>query len=130
MNGIVAVDSVSKKIRPSQDMSIADEVMRLKQKNKPWEVIELLMKVWADRSPAEFKAFRVQVDNHRDNLADKKYGQTKGGGDYSRRFMVAIPQALQFMIRAVYTASELPMDKEFFREFAKRFPAFKLPEKI
>jgi len=33
------------------------------------------------------------------------------------------------MIRTQYKADELPMDREFFKKFGEKYPAFKIAEK-
>ena len=121
---------IYQKVRKDKDISFADRVTALKKQNKLWEVIETIMQEWAERSPEDFQGFKIQVGDHRRNLSDRRFAETKDGKDMNRRFIVAFPYHVQRMIRAVYSAEELPMDQSFFREFAKRYPAFQIPEKI
>jgi hypothetical protein len=62
-------------------------------------------------------------------LIDKEYGSTKGGKQMERRFKLLFPTTLMLLIRAVYSADELKMDKKFYDEFATRYPGFRVAEK-
>lgn len=120
----------SSRIRKLEDVQAAEAVMGAKQKGGPWGVIDKLVKIWSERTPNEFQGFKVHIKGTRETLDDPKYGQTKGGKDMERRLILMIPQSLQLMIRSIYKADELPFDKKFFKEFAKRYPFFKVPEKL
>jgi hypothetical protein len=117
-------------IRKAEDVLFADEVLNTKGQKGLWPTIELLMKYWVSKAPEEVKAFKVQVEDTRSDLRDRKYGTTRGDKNMERRLTIVFPQALHNLIRAVYKADELKLDKLFFNEFAKRYPAFKVPEKL
>lgn len=128
MNNILAV--ANGKIRGAYDVAFADKVIEGKNNKNPWEVIDLLVNEWSRTSPEDFRAFKVQMDDYRSGLFDRKYGTTVGGKDMERRFTMVFPEKLFHMIRAIYKAPELPMDKKFYQEFLKRYPLFKIPEKV
>ena len=129
MSNLVAVDGVSKKIRKAGDVSAAERVMKLKNTSGPWAAIEEMVKIWAERSPGEFKGFKIHLDDIRETRIDPKFGRTRGK-KMERRLILVLPQALQFMIRSVFKADELPFDRKFYREFARRFKMFRIPEKL
>lgn len=126
MNDVLTVSNG--RIRKGSDLLFVEEVAKSKEKGI-WPTIELLMQFWASKAPEEVKAFKIQIDDTRDNLRDKEFGQTPDK-NMNRRLTVVFPQALHDLIRVVFPANELKMDKEFFNEFATRFPAFRLPEKL
>lgn len=126
--GIKVVDNGN--LRDSDNVSLAEKVLKLRQTKDHWAVIDLLVKAWAQRAPDEEKAMKVQIEEYKDMLADSKYGQTKGGKDFERRFTIAFPQRLMLMIRTQYKPTELVMDSKFYREFARRYPAFQIPDKL
>ena len=128
MNNVVAVDNG--KMRGADDVAFADKIIETKNTKGQWATIELLVNAWAKRTPEDFRAFKVQLNDYRLGLFDRKYGQTAGGKDHERRFTMAFPEELFFMIRAIYKADELPMDRAFYNEFLKRFPLFRIPEKL
>jgi len=118
------------KIRKAESVMAAEKVTELRQKKDSWEVIDELIKIWAKVAPDEEQAVRMNVADYRDVQYDKKFAQTLGDKNMERRFIVAFPRSLMLMIRSQYKADELPMDKKFFFEFARRYPAFQIPEKL
>lgn len=114
------------KLRKAEDVTLVDKIMELKSRGDPWVVIDELLKVWSERTPDEVKAVQIDVEEQREMLIDKKFGTTKEGGAMERRFKMLFPSNLSLMIRTIYKAEELPFDKVFYAEFAKRYPFFKI----
>jgi hypothetical protein len=116
------------RVRKADDLELAEKIIDTKLAKDHWAVIDELIKAWSERSPEQVQALKIEIDDHRETLQDKKFGQTMGGKDFERRFTLVFPLTLQSMIRSVYKAEELPFDREFYREFAKRYPFFKVAE--
>ncbi len=104
-------------------------MFKIKNTKGPWEVIDKLLAAWSRRAPDEVDALQIEVEDHRENLIDKKFGTTTGGKDFDRRFKMVFPRELMVMIRAIYRPNEFPMDNDFMLEFAKRYPFFRVAEK-
>lgn len=117
------------KIRDVADIELAEKIVELRKKKDHWGVIDELVKVWAKKVPDEAEMVLINVDQYRETLLDKKYGQTTLGRDQERRFKLAFPVTLQLLIRTQYKADELPFNPEFYREFGKRYPIFRVAEK-
>lgn len=117
------------KLRDSDDTQLADKIIELKNAGKVWEVIDLLVKVWAARAPDEVKAQKLTISDYRENLKDKRFGQTEGGKDFQRRFILSFPEHLRLLIGATFK-SDLTMDNKFYAQFAKKYPFFMIPEKL
>lgn len=117
------------KIRKYEDLEAVEDIIKARENKDPWSVIDKLVELWAKKSPDEVKAIQINVDEYREIQLDKKFGQTKGGKDFERRFTLSFPETLMLMIRTQYKAEELPFDSKFYREFARRFPFFKVAEK-
>jgi len=115
--------------RKTEDVQLADKIIELKNKKDHWEVIELLLSAWVDRTPDEVQALKIQLEDQRETLEDKEFGQTKGGKDFNRRFTLVFPLTLMRMIRSVYSKEELPFDSAFYRDFAHKYPAFRIAQK-
>ncbi len=122
-------DKNTGKVRSDADVEAADKAIELKNTKDSWEVIDHLIDVWLKKSPEDFDAFKVNIEDIRETRKDKKFGQTDDK-NMDRRLILVFPLVLQTMIRKVYPVEKLPFDKEFFREFAKRYKAFRVPEKI
>jgi hypothetical protein len=130
MSSILAADTVSGKIYKAEDILFADKVIEARKNKDPWTVIEMLVEAWAKKTPEDFKAFKLHLSDTKSGLDDKKFGRTTGDKYMERRLTVVFPQDLMYMIRSIYKNDELPMDKKFFSEFAKRFRIFQIPEKL
>lgn len=115
------------------NLNWVDHVVKLKQKNgsNPWPVIEACFSFWAQQSPTRYRSFLFSIDNTRETRKDQKFGSSTDkitGGIL--RYTLDIPEEVMLMIRCIYNVDELPMNREFFNEFAKRFPRFKVAQKV
>lgn len=108
---------------------MADKLVEMRKKADHWKVIDELVNAWSQKTPEEFHAYKVYIDDTRNVQIDPKFGQTKDKTQ-DRRLKLVFPQSLMQMIRAVYKPQDLAMDKKFFDEFARRYPFFKIPEKL
>jgi len=126
-------DSVSGLLRESKDVMAADRLIELKKKSgsNPWPVIEECIRIWDSQGFNTWKSYLVYIDNIKKTRKDPKYASTydphyKG----YLRYTLDIPDMVMKMIRILYTPDELPMNREFFNEWARRLPKFKVAEKI
>ena len=115
------------------ELVFIDKYVTLKKKSgsNPWPVIEEAISDWKKIKPKEWEAFIVNVQDLRNTRKDKKYASTTDkvtGGIL--RYTLDIPYPVMRLIRAVYNVDELPMNKEFFLEFARKFPYFKVADKL
>jgi hypothetical protein len=122
------LDSLGRKIN-LDDVAIVDGFFKLKAESgsNPWPVIEKIITFWADKKPSEWRSFLYEIEETRESRADKEYGLSKGK---TMRYTLDIPEYVQQVMRVIYSADELPMDREFFIEFAKRFPKMKVASKL
>lgn len=125
----LAYDEDTGKISDSSTIDTVDKILEMKATKSPWEVIDYLVQIWYSRSPEEAQGVLVQVDDLRDTRKDQVFAETDDK-NMNRRLVVLFPIALQGLIRKVYTAQELNFDKKFFQEFAQRYKAFQIPEKL
>ena len=115
------------------DVSAVNELYRIKLTNgsNPWPVIEKILDVWKERPTQEWKAYLIQLGKIKATRKDRKFASTKDKitGGYLR-YTLDLPERVIYMIRCMYSATELNMNREFFHEFARGFPGFKVAEKI
>lgn len=97
----------------------------------PWPVIEKILEIWQKTNPSQWKSFLVDLGKTKASRKDRKFASTydKVTGGYLR-YTLDLPEKVVYMIRCVYTPNELPMRRDFFLEFAKRFPQMKVAEKL
>lgn len=116
--------------RSYADAEAVNSIVEARRNKDTWEVIDLLLKLWAKKVPDEVDAININIDEYKESLNDKEFATTKGGGDMERRFMLSFPNRLMQMIRTQYKVEELPFSKEFYQAFAKKYPFFMVAEKI
>lgn len=116
-----------------EHLNWVEQVIKLKKKSgsNPWPVIEACFNFWAQQSPTRYTSFLISIDNTRKTRKDPKYASTydKVHGGYLR-YTLDIPEEVMYMIRCIYSEPELPMNREFFNEFAKRFPKYRIANKL
>lgn len=115
------------RVRPARAVAAADKLIKLKKENKPWEAIELIVDIWKTTRPKEYKSYIVQVDDAKETLADPKYGKSRNS---NLRRTLDVPEMVLNMIRKLYSPEELPMNKEFFIAWSKKFPKMMIAEKF
>jgi hypothetical protein len=119
--------------RDSNDLQAVQKLETLKKENgsDPWPVIEECFHIFEQRHLQEYKSYIIHLDNIRKTRKDPKYASTKDpiSGGYLR-YTLDIPEPVMRMIRGVYNPDELPMNKEFYTEFARRFRNYRIAEKM
>lgn len=119
--------------RDSNDLQAVARLETIKKESgsNPWPVIEFCFKIFEQRHPQKYDSYIVYLNNVRATRKDPKYGSThdKISGGYLR-YTLDIPEPVMRMIRGVYNPDELPMNNEFYLEFARRFKKYRIAEKM
>ena len=121
--------------RNVKHLNAVERLFALKEKSgsNPWPVVEECFKIWESTNPTEWRAFLYELEDtkktRRDKFASSDPRKDKRFGGILR-YTLDVPEKVINMIRCVYSHEELPMDRQFFQEFAKRFPKTKVAEKI
>jgi hypothetical protein len=114
--------------RNTDDIAAATKLVALKKKYQTnyWPVVEEVLKIWADKHPGEYKSFLFELQDMKETRRNKfASSETE-----MFRYTLDIPETVVFMLRKLYTTEEMPMDKQFFRSWAKKFPKMQIAEKI
>ena len=119
-------DPSRNKVIDYQYIQLIDKIVETKKKNDLWGVVELCLKLWELKKPQEYKSYIIEIKKVRDTRKNA-FGSTKS---HSLRYLIDFPQDVQFYLRKIYTAEELDMNKQFFREAWKRFPQLRVAEKV
>lgn len=120
------------KAYPAQAIKAADFILHIekiksKSGTNPWPVIEAIIDFWVDQNYSRYKSYLYQLEETRETRIDSKFGESK---NKMFRYTLDIPSDIMYIIRHVYTAEELPMNREFFIEWGKRFKKMKIADKI
>jgi len=116
--------------RSFNDLDAVNKIIDARRKTDKWEVIDLVVSLWASKAPDEVEAVNINIDEYKASLQDKEFATTAGGNDLERRFILSFPTRLMLMIRTQYKVEELPFDKKFYQDFAKKYPFFMVAEKV
>lgn len=114
--------------RDIQDSEAATRLIKLKQQNgsNVWPVVDECLKIWSSKHPQEYKSHLIDLQDIKQTRRDKfAASETE-----MYRYILDIPEAVIFMLRKLYTTSELPMDKPFMRKWARKYPKMQIAEKI
>lgn len=111
------------------DLMASKHLADMKRENgsNPWPVIEECIKIWMEKKPKEWKAYLVDLGNIKQTRRDSRFATSE---TEKFRYTLDVPQTVLEMIRCVYSPDELPMKREFFRAFAKKFPKMMVADKI
>lgn len=131
MNTIIDATGISRNIAHIQAVERL-ETLKHKSGSNPWPVIEECFKIWKDTNPTDWKSYLIYLDDVKETRRDKKFGTARKDPvhDGILRYTLDIPEKVMFMIRCLYDSDELPMDRKFFLQFAKKFPLYKVVEKV
>lgn len=114
----------------------ANKIIELKKTKGPWEVIEFILKMWRETNPKEYNSFVFSLDKIKSSrkitsIGGKQYsGVSKDAHGSYLQYKLDIPEKVVYLIRRVYTPTELPMNKEFYDAWAKKFPSMVIMERV
>ena len=114
-------------LRPIRDVTAVDQIMWAYKTKSFWEFVDEVFKVWEVINPGQWRELIHEVEITRENLKDKKYATT-GAKDKERRFLLRMPEFIHNTIWKLYP--DYPMDRKFYNTFAKRYPKFRVSDKI
>ena len=119
-------DALTNKLLDDSTVQLAEKLLKLRKTENHWTVIRVIVDAWKKESPARWDSFLFSVKEKQKSRLNK-YGSSKSK---NLRYLIDMPTKVYQLIRVLYPVEELSMDKKFFREFAKRFKEFAVPEKI
>lgn len=114
--------------RNTSDIQMASHLVALKEKHGGdiWPVVEECLKIWASKKPHEYKSFLLDLEITKGTRRNKfASSETE-----MYRYTLDVPETVVYMLRKLYTTKELPMDKAFFRLWARKYPTMRIAEKI
>ena len=113
--------------RSASQVMVADKIMAAYKTKTFWEFVDEVMKVWAELNPGKWRELIHEVKATKLDLIDRRYATTKSK-HMERRFLLRMPEFVHNVIWKMYP--DYPMDRKFFNTFARRYPNFRVSEKI
>ncbi len=95
-----------------------------KESNDMWTVVDGLIADYTRVHPEEVKEIIETAKEHRANLRNTT-AASEGG---SLRHALVLPVGLNFLLKKSFP--EIFREKKVLREFMKRYPGFRIPEKL
>lgn len=119
----------SGKLVKMKDVAFVNHLAKLREKHHEhfWPVVDEVIKWWKTKDPKRWKSYILEVKEIRETRANPKFADNKKA---SIRLMIDVPQQIVLVLRKLYSVEELDMNKEFWLEFGKRYPMFKVPERL
>jgi len=116
---------------PAKVVESITQLVELKENKSPWEVIEEIVRVWQETCPKTYESFVYDIEMTKRNSKVTKgirgISLDKETGGYLRH-RLDIPVKVVYMIRRLYP--DMPMDKEFYKKWAKTFPKMVIESKV
>lgn len=126
--------------RKLTDLAAAEHLEKLKHTSgrNPWPVIDEVIRLWTTKNPTKWQSYLIYLKDIKSTRKETTVGNKRFRGvtraDKKNNAMLSytldFPVPIELMIRCIYTAEELPMNKEFFKEFGSRYPLFKIRERV
>lgn len=106
----------------------ADRILEAEKKDGHWAAISEMIKHWKAKNPTEYTSVLLEIEGERRTRSNS----TGSSKNKSMRYIADIPEYVWQMIVAFYKDKEVvnPYDPSFIREFARRFPEFRVADKI
>lgn len=114
-------------VRPAKDVAAVDRLMKISKTKGFWEFMDEAMKIWSERHPAKWREAIIEVKNTRSGLKDKTWATTESKY-MERRFLIRMPEFFNYAITILYP--DFNMDRKFYNTFARRYPAFRVSDKV
>jgi len=114
-------------MRSAKDIVAVERIMKAYKTKSFWPCVDEIMKVWSEVNPGKWNELIVEVKNTKSTLKDKKYATTNSKS-MERRFLLRMPDFVHNAIIKLYPNE--PMNRRFFNTFARRYPAFRVSDKV
>lgn len=127
MNDVQHYDPLTGRETPAWLSKAVDELIYKVRKKDIWEIVEFCIAIWAKKHPVEHKKFLEEMKEFRKQRANKfASSKTK-----AHRGLVELPAEINFLLDKIapHRIAEYG-PKKFWREFARRYPAFSHGEAI
>lgn len=119
--------SISNKIYPSWAVKAVDNLLLKVKKQGLWGTLDFVIDIWLKKNPETAKKFISE----RKSISSSRRTNTASSKTKSLRYLVEIPYEISYVIDFFFQREVKEMGtKRFWREFSRRYPLFKVPEKI
>ena len=132
---IVLFDQETQRYMTSNIYQLKTAIDQARLDKDPWKAVDIIVKAFREKFPKRYKSYVVRLEKLRKSekvtqVGNKRFrGVSKVEGTYTAH-TVDFPAWIMTGLRKVFTTKELIMDQEFFREFAARYPEYRIMERV
>ena len=131
---IVYFDQETQRYMTSDIYQLKAALDQARLSKDPWKAVDVIVKAFKEKYPKRYKSYVIRLEKLRASekvtqVGNKRFrGVSKAEGTYTAH-TVDFPAWIMTGLRKVFSTKELIMDQEFFREFAARYPEYRIMEK-
>ena len=126
----VLVPTESGRLEDANTVLAADALLEARKTKPFWEVVEQVINFWAKKEPRAYRSYLVNLSEIKETRQDQKHATAKTDKTRPLRYLIDVPEFVVLILRKLYDANELNMDKNFWVKFGNKFPIFKVPAKF
>jgi hypothetical protein len=131
----IAVVDESGNIRKSEDVQAVDMLLKLRETKPFWEVVEGVVSYWMKKDKSRWESYILHLDAVKKDQKQTRVGNSQWRGvsradGIERSLVVDFPVWIDMCLRVLYKGDSVEFNQEFYREFAHRFPVFRIREKV
>jgi hypothetical protein len=112
--------------RKAQTVQAAEQLTNKVKQNGMWPTIDFMIAVWEKNYPERARAFSEQ---QKDTVSTRR-SETGSSKSLTYRYLCEIPQEIMNGIDFFFMKEVSADKKKFYREFAHRYPQFRVAQKI
>lgn len=128
---ILIPGQLNNKEYPSWAVKAADHFVEITKKKPMWEVIDLMVEVWMKKNPEAAKKHLEDVQYERKTRKNVYAATEKNGEVGTQRALGEIPTEIAMILDIFYYEQIEEMGvKKFYYKFFKKYPCFRVAEKL
>ena len=133
---LIAYDKDTGRLVKSNNLLLADNLLKLKKNKSFWEVVEYIVSHWTKQEPTRYQSYilhlkAVKEDQKVTRVGHKRFRGVSRGNGIERSLVVDFPMWIHLCLKKVYPEeNEYLNSQNFFRTFARKFPIFRIRESI
>ncbi len=119
-------------VRDSDHVQSVDHLLQLKKTKPFWEVVSAVIDMWMERDPEQWKSYILHLDAVKKDqkVKNNRWRGVSNSDGIERSLVVDFPVWIDMCLRVLYKGDDVQFDKKFYRTFAKKFPVFRIREKV
>lgn len=116
----------------SERAQVADKIIKYANEHGMWDTIEFIVKRWSENNPEQMDELKEKIAEEK-SLLQNRFGNNELSrkGNMSMRRVLEVPGDIWNLVNLLFSVEKKEYkggEKQFWRDFGKRFPFFKIGE--